>query len=183
MPGSTLAVATCEHKPGRASAADAARLFLRFYAPATPTDFAEWAGVNPTQARRIWEDVEADLNEVAVGKGQGWALRTDVKQLESPPSASGVRLLPPGDPYLQKANRPLLAPDANLRKRMFRPVASPGAVLENGRLVGMWRSKTKGSKMEITVEKLGRFARADVEGEAERIAELRDSAELVLTWD
>ena len=31
--------------------------------------------------------------------------------LESPPTARGIRLLPPGDPYLQKPNRPLLAPD------------------------------------------------------------------------
>ncbi len=170
-------------KPGRASAAEAARMFLSFYAPATPTEFAEWAGINPTQAGRIWERVEADLDEVAAGKQKGWALRADAAALDSPPEAAGVRLLPPGDPYLQKANRALLAPEANLRKRMFRPVASPGAVLKDGRLVGLWRAKRKKGKMEITIEKLGRFARADVEGEAALIAELRGASEPALVWE
>ena len=97
-----------------------------------------------------------DLAEVRVGKRSGWLLRDDVDALESPPPASGVRLLPPGDPYLQKSNRPLLAPDAGLRKQLFRPVASPGAVLRDGRLAGLWRAKAKGRKAEITVEPLGR---------------------------
>ena len=111
---------------------------------------------------------------------QAWILRKDAGALDSPPEASGVRLIPPGDPYLQKPNRPLLAPDDKLRKRLFRPVASPGAVLKDGRLVGLWRVRAKGKKAEITVEKLGRIARADLETEAERIAELRGASEPVL---
>jgi DNA glycosylase AlkZ-like len=107
-------------------------------------------------------------------------LADDEDALASPPDAEGVRLLPPGDPYLQKANRPLLAPDDQLRKRLFRPVASPGAVLKDGRLVGLWRAKAKGRKTELTVEKIGRVARADLEDEAERIAALRGSADLAL---
>jgi hypothetical protein len=90
-----------------------------------------------------------------------------------------VRLLPPGDPYLQKPNRALLADEA-LRKRLFRPVASPGAVLRDGRLVGLWRAKTKGRKLEITVEKLGRLARGALADEAERVAELRGSGPVAL---
>jgi hypothetical protein len=92
-----------------------------------------------------------------------------------------VRLLPPGDPYLQLPNRPLLAPDPQLRKRLFRPVASPGAVLRDGRLVGLWRAKMKGaSKLELTVEKLGPLARGDLAEEAERVAALRGAREAVL---
>ena len=97
--------------------------------------------------------------------------------LESPPAAEGIRLLPPGDPYLQKPNRPLLAPDDELRKRLFRPVASPGAVLRDGRLVGLWRARAKGRRTELSVEQLGRLARGELEDEAERIAELRGSSE------
>ena len=98
-------------------------------------------------------------------------------ELESPPAAGGVRLIPAGDPYLQKPNRALLAPDDELRKRLFRPVASPGVVLKDGRLVGLWRAKVKGKKGEIAVEKLGRIARGDVDDEAQRVAGLRGSAE------
>jgi len=134
-------------------------------------------------ATRLWEQVEGDMAEVPVGRRPAWALRADLHDLESPPDAGGVRLIPPGDPYLQKANRPLLAPDAGLRKRLFRPVASPGAVLANGKLAGLWRVKAKGKKAEVTIEPLGRVARGAIEEEALRVAGLRGGAELLLVID
>ena len=136
----------------------AAERFLRFYGPSTPADFADWAGIGKPHAKRLWGELE--LDEARVGKDTAWLAPGDAADLEAPPAAEGVRLLPPGDPYLHKPNRPLLAPDAELRKRLFRPVASPGAVLKDGRLVGMWRTSAKGARLEVTVEKLGRFARA-----------------------
>ena len=158
-------------RPGRApAAAEAVRRFLGFYGPATPGAFAEWAGLARPHAQRLWDRVAGDLVEVDRGR---WLLRGDLADLESPPAAEGVRLLPAGDPYLQKANRPLLAPGAELRKRLFRPVASPGAVLRDGRLAGLWRAKAKGRATEITVEPLGRLARGAVAEEAERVAALR----------
>jgi hypothetical protein len=171
-------------KPGRAPAAsEAVRRFLRFYGPATPGDFAEWAGLAKPHAQRLWDEVAGELVTVPVGRGTWWLLSEDVGVLESPPAAAGIRLLPPGDPYLQKPNRPLLAADAELRKRLFRPVASPGAVLKDGRLVGLWRAKAKGRKVELTVEKLGPLARGDLEEEAQRVAALRGAAEAALVLD
>jgi hypothetical protein len=161
-------------------ASEAVRRFLGFYGPATPGDFAEWAGLAKPHAQRLWDKAAGDLAEVRVGKRDGWLLREDMGALESPPAAEGIRLLPPGDPYLQKPNRPLLAPDAELRKRLFRPVASPGAVLRDGRLAGLWRVKAKGKTAELTVEKLRRLSRRDLEEEAERVAELRGAAEAAL---
>jgi len=169
-------------KPGRAPAAgNAVGYFLRFYGPATPGDFADWAGLAKPHAKRLWEGEEGDLEEVTVGKRKGWIASGDVGELDSPPQAAGVRLIPPGDPYLQKANRPLLAPEADLRKRLFRPVASPGVVLKDGRLVGLWRVKAKGKKAEFAVEKVGRVAKADVEEEAKRITELRNAEGFTLS--
>jgi winged helix DNA-binding protein len=166
-------------KPGRTPAAsEAVRRFLGFYGPATPGDFAEWAGLAKPHAQRLWDETAGDLAEV--GKRKGWLMSEDMGALESPPAAQGIRLIPPGDPYLQKPNRPLLAPDPELRKRLFRPVASPGAVLRDGRLIGLWRVKTKGRKAELTVEKLGRLPRGDLEEQAQRVAELRGAAEAVL---
>ena len=169
-------------KPGRTPrASEALRRFLRFYGPATPADFADWAGLAKPHAGRLWDEVAGDLAEVRVGRKAMWLLGEDEAALASPPDAQGVRLLPPGDPYLQKPNRPLLAPDAALAKRLFRPVASPGAVLKDGRLVGLWRAKAKGRKTEVAVEKVGRVARKDVEDEARRVAELRGSDGAALT--
>ncbi|MDX6677141.1 MAG: hypothetical protein QOE31_1193 [Solirubrobacteraceae bacterium] len=171
-------------KPGRAPAAgEALRRFLHFYGPATRADFADWAGLAKSHAKRLWADVASDLDEVSVGKSKAWALSDDASALASPPAAAGVRLIPPGDPYLQKPNRALLAPDGDLRKRLFRPVASPGAVLKDGRLVGLWRVKAKGRKAEVSVERCGRVARRDLESEAQRIADLRGASELVLVVD
>ncbi len=165
-------------RPGRAPAAsEAVRRFLRFYGPAKPSDFADWAGLAKPHAQRLWDTAADEIAEVRIGRDASWLLSKDVAMLESPPAAEGIRLLPPGDPYLQKANRPLLAPDAQLRKRLFRPVASPGAVLRDGRLVGMWRAEAKGRKAAFTVEKLGRLRRADLEEEAQRVAHLRGAAE------
>jgi hypothetical protein len=171
-------------EPGRpAAASEAVRRFLGFYGPAGPRDFGEWAGLAKAHARRLWDEAAGDLAEVRVGKATAWLLSDDVAALESPPAAKGIRLLPPGDPYLQKPNRPLLAPEPELRKRLFRPVASPGAVLSDGRLAGLWRVKAKGRKAEITVESLHRLPRADLEDEAQRLARLRGAGEaaLVLT--
>jgi hypothetical protein len=168
-------------KPGRApKASEAVRRFLSFYGPSTPDTFGDWAGLAKSHAKRLWEEVSGELVEVRAGKGKAWILADDLGALESPPAVQGIRLLPPGDPYLQKPNRPLLAPESELRKRLFRPVASPGAVLKDGRVVGLWRAKAKGRKTEISVEKVGRVARAGLDDEAQRVAELRGSAEATL---
>jgi hypothetical protein len=165
-------------KPGRTPAAsEAVRRFLRFYGPAKPGDFADWAGLARPHAQRLWDEAAGDLVELRVGNGTGWLMSEDAGALESPPAAEGIRLIPPGDPYLQKPNRPLLAPEPGLRKRLFRPVGSPGAVLRDGRLTGLWRVKAKGPRAEVTVEQLGRLPRADLEEEAQRIALLRGAAE------
>jgi hypothetical protein len=170
-------------QPGRTPAAsEAVRRFLHFYGPAKPADFADWAGLAKPHAQRLWDEVAGDLAEVRVAGSKGWLMSEDVGTLGSPPAAEGVRLIPPVDPYLQKPNRQLLAPDPELRKRLFRPVASPGAVLRQGRLTGLWRVKAKGRKAEITVEKLGRLPRGDIEEEAQRVAELRGAAEATLIF-
>jgi hypothetical protein len=152
--------------------------FLRFYGPSTAADFADWAGIGKPHAKRLWDQLE--LDEVRVGTDTTWLAAGDAAELESPAAAEGVRLLPPGDPYLQKPNRPVLAPDADVRKRLFRPVASPGAVLKDGRLVGMWRTSAKGTRLEVTVEKLGRLSQAALDDELERLAGLRGAKQITL---
>jgi hypothetical protein len=168
-------------KPGGTPpGSEAVRRFLGFYGPATAGEFATWAGLATQHAQRLWNEAAGDLAEARIGKRVAWLLREDIDALESPPAAKGVRLLPPGDPYLQEPNRPYLAPDPELRTRLFRPVASPGAVLKDGHLTGLWRVKGKGKKAELTVEKLGRLARAELEEEAQRVAKLRGAGQAAL---
>jgi len=53
-------------------------------------------------------------------------------------------------------------------------------VLKDGRLVGLWRVKAKGRRAEVTVERWGRIARADLDEEAQRLAALRGASEAIL---
>jgi hypothetical protein len=164
-------------EPGRPPpASEVARRFLRVYEPAKPDDLAEWAGLARRHARRLWRKVGHELAEVAIGRSSAWVPTEDLGVLTSAPTADGVRLLPPGDPYLQRPNQPLLAPDPALRKRLFQPVASPGAVLHDGRLAGLWRARAKRRRLEVAVEPLGRLARAPLEEEAQRVAAVLGAA-------
>jgi hypothetical protein len=165
------------------AAGEAVRRFLRFYGPARPADFADWAGLAKPHATRLWDELAGELAEVSAGRGTSWLLRDDMGALASPAAALGIRLLPPGDPYLQKPNRLLLAADPELRKRLFRPVASPGAVLRDGRLAGLWRARIRGRRAEVAVERLERLPRAELEDEARRVGELRGAADVALVLD
>ena len=169
--------------PGEApDAAEAARRFLRFYAPATAKELGAWAGVARAHARRLSGQIAEELAEVRVDGRRQWLLAVDEPALASPPQARGVRLLPPRDPYLQHPDRTALAPDPAVRKRLFRPVAGPGAVLQDGRLAGLWRARARGKRAEVEIEELGPIDRDGLEDEAARVAELRGAETAAITW-
>jgi hypothetical protein len=160
--------------------ADAVRRFLGFYGPATSTEFAAWAGVSRRHARLLWHEVEQELAEVDLEGRRVWLLARDQADLDAPPAIRGLRLLPPRDPYLQQQDRGTLVPDPDLRKRVFRAVNSPGAVLQDGRLAGLWRARARGKRLEVAVEPLAAIDRDALDAEANRVAALRgsDAAEL-----
>lgn len=171
-------------RPGRRrKGADLARAYLRFYAPAEVKGFAGWAGLAPAQARMLWDEVADELAEVEWKGGRGWIAEADRRALDSPPSASGTRLIPPRDPYLQQPDRETLAPNAATRNRLFRAVASPGAVLRDGALAGTWKVKAAGKASAFAVERLAPLDRDELERECARIARLRggDAYELTVS--
>lgn len=164
-------------RPGRRrNPADLARAYLRSYGPADAKGFAGWARLAPAQVKRIWGEIEAELEPVEWDGGKGWVSSEDMRALGSPPSAKGTRLIPARDPYLQQADRETLVPQAAVRKRLFRAVASPGAVLRDGALAGMWRAKAgrKGA-LAIEIERLAPIDRDELERECARLAKLRGS--------
>jgi hypothetical protein len=68
--------------------------------------------------------------------------------------------------------------DERARKRLWQPVRGPGGVLADGEIVGTWRARTSGSRLEVNVEPFGRptpRTRQDIEAEAERVAMVRSS--------
>jgi hypothetical protein len=159
--------------------AEAVRRFLRYYGPTTVDDLSAWAGLARTHARALWRQIEDELVEVQLDGRRAWLLAEDAEQLKAPTDVRGLLLLPPGDPYLQKPNRTTLVPDAEVRKRAFRPVASPGVVLQNGEAAGLWRARGRGKRVQIEVEQLSRIDLDALQAEADGVAELR-GAEAVL---
>ena len=151
---------------GPADGAEFTRRYLRHLGPSTHTDFAAWAGIAPSHAKTLLEAVGDELVQV----GRTYLLAGDAKTFENPPKPRGVRLLGPGDPLLTARDREVLADDA-LRKRIWRPVGSPGVVLHDGRLAGLWRARKQGRKLTVETEWLG--APVDVTEEIERLAALR----------
>lgn len=103
-----------------------ARRFVRVAGPPTPEGFAWWAGIAAADARATWE--AAGVREPEP-EGNAEPVR-------------GVRLLPPGDPFLATADRELLVPDDARRRSLWPPsMVWPGGLLVDGELTGTWRRR------------------------------------------
>jgi len=148
--------------------AELVRRFLRVFGPATPQQLATWAQTAPTHSKALFAEVSGELAET----GRGFVLADDVKRLESPPAAKGVRLLGGHDPWVTMPDREaLVRGDTALRKRMFPAIARPGVVLVDGRIAGLWKGRKQRRVLEVSVEWLG--PEADVAEEAAALARIR----------
>ena len=156
------------------------RRFLRSYGPATPADFAGWTGTGPTEARRRWAALGGEVADV----GGTSALAEDVPRLRRARRPEGVRLLPPGDPYLLARDRATLAPDPAVRSLLWPSIAAPGAVLAGGELVAAWRARKNGATLEVGLtpfDGLPRPVLAAAEQEAARLAPHRSCTAVAVT--
>jgi hypothetical protein len=165
--------------------AELTRRFLHAYGPATRAELAAWAGIAPAHARALLDAVADDLEEVELDGRRALILAADADRLADPPAASGVRLLPPFDPYLDQRDRATLFPDRELRARARSGIGAPGAVLVDGALAGLWRPAKKGKRLVVTVEPVTKAARkaADaIAAEAEIVAPHRGCATAEIAW-
>jgi Winged helix DNA-binding domain len=155
------------------------RRFLRCYGPATPEHFAGWTGTGPVEARRRWAALAGELVEVGADGTTGSVLAADEPALRRAAPPEGVRLLPPGDPYLLARDRAWLVPDPAARAAVWPSIAAPGVVLHDGELVATWRARKRGSTLEVDVGALAGVpapAGPEVEAEAARLAAQRGCA-------
>ena len=122
------------------------RRFVHAYGPATPVHFAAWTGIGVAEARQRFVELGADLVEAKLDGAVAWLLADDADVLDDPPTASGARLLPAGDPFLAQRDRATLLPDKTAQRAIWRPVGAPGLVLVTGHPVGTWRARGAGSR-------------------------------------
>ncbi len=170
--------------PGRAGGTrELVLAYLRLLGPASRADVAKYLGVGRAAVDRVWPD---GLAGVEVEGRDLWLPADRVEALRSAPPPRLVRLLPPSDPYLLPRDRDLLVPDKARQAEVWRMLGNPGALLVDGEIAGVWRARKKGrARLEITVTAFGALSggvRAAAEGEARRVADARDVAEVVLQF-
>ena len=128
------------------------RKYLHCYGPAVPAMFADWLGCSKEQARRLWAAVSEEMEEVRVSGKKAWILADDHDSLFSKPDFSRPLLLLNGyDPYLDQRDRAMLQPDKTLQRKIWRTVSNPGAVIFQGKTVGIWTSRKKGNGLDVEV--------------------------------
>lgn len=161
------------------------RTYLRFLGPAGPAEVAEYLGTSTAVLRRVWP---GDLVPVRVDGTDAWHPAEHVDALLAVQvgrnGTSAVRLLPPGDPWLQARDRALVVPDAGRRSQLWRGLANPGAVLAGGEVVGWWRVRAGArSRSDVTVvpfEPLPPEVSAALPAQAERVAAARGASDVRL---
>ena len=109
----------------------------------------DWLGCSPAQGQRMWQAILPDAVAVQVAGKKRWMLAEDVAALADLPGPEPGRLLLLGahDPYLDQRDRALLLPDRRLQRQVWRQVGNPGVLLRQGKIAGIWKSKTLRGKV------------------------------------
>jgi hypothetical protein len=130
--------------------AELARRYLGAFGPATDRDFAYWAGLPLRDVRTGLESISKEIEEVRVGDEPMLAPRGGLPRL---PSAGQVRMLGNFDTYLLgwKDRTFSVTGEHALHVKeggggWIRPV-----IVEDGVVVGGWRSARKGERLEISI--------------------------------
>ncbi|MFF8831264.1 DNA glycosylase AlkZ-like family protein [Streptomyces sp. NPDC015131] len=156
------------------------RAFLRFLGPATPAEVAAHLGTRPAAVRSVWP---GDLAEVWVEGRRAWLPADARDALVSAVDPGLVRLLPPGDPFLQARDRALVVPDRGRAKEVWRPVGGPGALLAGTEIAGTWRARAAGRRLDVTVTPFGPLSaavRERLDAEAAVVAAARGATDVRL---
>ena len=131
--------------------AELARVYIRAFAPATDRDFAYWAGLGLGEVRAGLEAIASEIEQVRVGEETMLAWRGGLPRL---PRTGQLRMLGNFDTYLLgwKDRSFSVSGEHALHVKAggggwIRPV-----IVEDGTVVGGWRSSRKGGRLEITLK-------------------------------
>lgn len=148
------------HMPAKIPDADKilVRRFLHCYGPSTKSCFMDWLGCSPKQAKRLWDSIADEMIPVTVGNKTCWLLADDLEPLLagqgniSEGNGQQLLLLGAHDPYLDIRDRSVILEHLPLHKTVWKTVSNPGVVLKCGRIAGIWKTKTTGGKLEISIQ-------------------------------
>ena len=140
------------HKPAPFAQGEAelARRFLHAYGPATPRAFADWLGSTPAQAKRLWRQIEEELEPVTAAGKKAFILQSDRESFRRADTEESLLLLGPHDPYLDIRDRAILLEDTAAQRQVWRTVGNPGVILKSGKIIGIWKTRTQREKLSVT---------------------------------
>jgi hypothetical protein len=161
------------------------REFLRSYGPADAALFAGWAGIGIRYAAKLWKSLGDDLVPVTVAGQERSLLAADEDEFGVAQPAEGIVMLPAYDPFLQARDREIITPDTARQKQIWRFNVNPGVVLENGKLLALWRARRSGARLGVEINpyaKISRKAQDAMEKKAGEMAAVlgKSSAELTI---
>ena len=139
------------------------RAHLRLLGPATPPEVAGFLDTTAAVVKQHWPD---DATEVRVEGKKKWLLG-ELREAEPV-----VRLLGPYDLLVQGKDRDLLVPEPAHRKLLWPALGRPGPLLADGEIVGCWRPRAKGPKLDLEVElwQPDAVTKRAIDEQAERLA-------------
>jgi hypothetical protein len=150
------------------------RRYLRAYGPATPQDFARWAGLPMPQVKSAFAALAEELIEVATPESKAFLLREDEEALRAGKlDAPHLRLLPSFDVFmLGHVAKSHLVDEKNYKLVYRNQGWLSHVILSNGRVAGVWNYGRRGKFWRLEAapfEKISKAARARVLAEVESL--------------
>ena len=136
--------------PSAQGTAELARRFLHAYGPATPRAFADWLGSTPAQAKRLWQQIEEELEPVTAAGKKAFILQADRESFRRADTEESLLLLGPHDPYLDIRDRAILLEDTAAQCQVWRTVGNPGVILKGGKIIGIWKTRTQRENLSVS---------------------------------
>ena len=162
-----------------------ARRYLHIFGPATAGGFARWAGVSRRSAADAFASLAGSLLPVRSPLGDEWLLVEDEPAIRAAEGAAApARLLPSGDAYflLDGAERELLVPREDQRRRLWTSRVWPGALLVAGEIRGTWRRAHHTVRIDAWA-RLPRGARDAIEAEANSLPLPGLDRQIEVVWE
>ena len=165
--------------PSAQGTAELARRFLHAYGPATPRAFADWLGSTPAQTKRLWRQIEEELEPVTATGKKAFILQADRESFRRADTEEALLLLGPHDPYLDIRDRAILLEDTAAQRQVWRTVGNPGVILKGGKIIGIWKTRIQRENLSVSTtlwEPLSAPEQRELERQMEGYASFRGLA-------
>ncbi len=159
------------------------RRYLHTYGPAKFYDFRRWWWAGSAPAKKAFDGLADEIEDVEVEGWRGMALRAEIPAIQALEVKEVVRLLPLFDTYTIGATATMRLPgflSPVELKKVYRPQGwVSAAVVVDGFIKGIWEYKTHRSTTTIKVDlftSIPKTVKEGIAGEGERLGKFLNTA-------